>query len=462
MRQLVALFAVFGLIALIASYVALAPLATSAPVALYGTAAVLDRGAARISEIGGRSTAVLALLGGGAVLGMIAAMLAADRRAKNGSDDPVPAPGPVWRPQPLEPEYRISNLGRPAYPVVLARKMRQRGGDWPDGASWLGGLPRLANAEWPRDSGGTPLPFAAQVDLAELAAACPQSPLPHEGSLAFFLGAGAVVAVPTGDHEFTRPPTDLPPAYEEGGAPLPAQRTRLSQPLFPFWPVEPVALSEGQPDGGDVSQMVRQRFGEPGTTPPTADDGALWWYGVFHLADQLREAVERTERISAPDIPEPGNEPDAALPAMAAAMDGFIADRDPWEPLTIEERDLVVEILDEMRRHDLLGQGSTAHSLASLQALCIRTMISGPPEAFAALPRDVLMRIAGKHRVPPARQHQITPISEHGEDLLLLQLGYDDMMEWRWKDQGVFRFRISPRDAAAGKWERARLSFESD
>ncbi|MFD2134236.1 DUF1963 domain-containing protein [Novosphingobium resinovorum] len=104
---------------------------------------------------------------------------------------------------------------------MLVRKQRERRRDWFGDASWLGGLPRLGNAEWPRDEAGTPLPFAAQIDLSELAAARPDMPLPRSGSLAFFLGAGAVVAVPEGIHDFTDPPADLPPAYDEEGCPSP-------------------------------------------------------------------------------------------------------------------------------------------------------------------------------------------------------------------------------------------------
>lgn len=548
MRKLVTGFAVFGLAALVAAYVALAPLAASGPGALESPLAVLDEGAARLSEAGGLSAVVLAVLGAGMALGMIAGFFVGAGSGEEG--DMMPAPGPVWRPEPHPGEHRAAGglrrragaeeqpaffeapadageeaasletpaRERPPRPVILVRKER-RGEDWTGSTSWLGGLPRLADSDWPCDAAGLPLPFAAQIDLAELAASCPESPLPREGSLAFFLGSGAVVAVRPGDHEFTEPPAGLPPAYTEGSGPLPAERSRLSRDLFPFWPVEPVALPlpDALLDHRDrqlheqiekaMSDMVRERFGKLSSRAPICSNGELWWYGVIHLADRLREAmdnaplvlgmkaqVERTaeEALAALEtrddaLPEAVagarrkaheagarrhevEQEAAELPAMIDALEGFVANREPWEPLTAEERNLVVEILDEVhRRYGTLVRSDAPLSLAELQALCIRAMVTDGPEALAALPDDVLERIAKEHRLPTPFQHQVFGLAgmhhsargEHLEDLLLLQLGYDDMMEWRWGNQGLVQFWISPDAAAAGRWDKAGMTFET-
>ena len=531
MRKLVASFAVFALAAVIAAYVALAPLASSGPETLQGALGLFDQSAERISELGGRNAAVLALLAAGMVLGMIAGLLAGGGRSMR-SEAGAASPGPVWRPEPLASEHRITSLRRragageaaevtpasqvaleaaqptdadaqpePLCPVVFARKMRARDGAWADSRSWLGGLPRLAGAEWPRDSQGLALPFAAQIDLAELAEICPHSPLPREGSLAFFLGGGAVLAVPPGVHDLTAPPAGLPPAFEEGGAPFPGTRSRLSRDFFPFWPVEPVALAlpeealASHAIDGTVHDTIRDRFGAPAPTLAIGGDGPLWWYGVFHLTDQMHEAMDGAGRVIAGEreleqkaeaalaeleargdaLPEAVagarrkvhdirtrlrkiEEEAAALPAMVDALDGFVADREPWTPLTTEERDLVVDILAEIHlRHGKLVQHALPHALAPLQALCIRAMASGEAEAFAALPDEVPTLIANEHRVPAGHQHQI--FDGDARDLLLLQLGYDDMMEWRWTNPGAYQFRINSLDAAEGNWDRARLVF---
>lgn len=533
MRKLIASFAVFAPAALLAAYVALAPLASFGPESLQGPLALFDHSAERISEPGGRNMAVLALLALGMVLGMIAGLLGGGRSAKSAATSEMPAPGPVWRPEPLS-EHRITALRRragaeatepadagaapaagpeaaqpveahvrpePLCPLVLARKIRMRDEGRMDSRSWLGGLPRLAGAEWPRDSQGIPLPFAAQIDLAELAEACPRSPLPREGSLAFFLGSGAVLAAPPGAHDFTAPPADLPPAFEEGGAPLPPVRSRLSRDFFPFWPVEPVALAIPEealaPDTIDraVHGMIRDRFGAPSPALVVAGDGPLWWHGVFHIADRMHETMDGAERVIAGErqleqrakatlaeleargdaLPEAVagarrkvhdtgarlqalEEEAAALPAMVDALDRFVAGREPWELLTAEERDLVADILAEIHlRHGRLVQHALPHALAPLQAISVRAMASGEAEAFAALPDEILARIIAEHRVPAGLQHQI--FDGDAQDLLLLQLGDDDMMEWRWKSPGTFQFRISAQDAAAGNWDRARLAF---
>jgi hypothetical protein len=576
MKKLLAMFAVFGLAALVAGYVALAPLALSAPGPLQSAIELLDRGAFRIIDMAGRSTAVLALLGGGMVLGLIATALTGIKAGKFDREEHAPEPGPVWRPEPMSSEDRIASLrrragapvaepaaspdaegpapndeaaehaaceelpadvapageepaheepaviedeppGQPPRPVILARKVRTGDGDWTATASWLGGLPRLAGGQWPRDTEGRALPFAAQISLTELTAACPESPLPREGSLAFFLGSGAVVAVPPGECDFTEPPSDLPPAFDEDGTPLPAAHTRLSRYLFPFWPVEPVALSlpenlldhrvsERQEEiRSSANDMIRAQFGEPSVSVAAAGEDPLWWHGVFHIADQLHEAAEDAGRAIAAEVEQESRAEDALaalegrgdalpeaiagsrrkvhdirirrqqleaeaaeLPAMVEALDSFIANREPWDELTTEERSLVGEILSELHhRHGRLIKDRIPHSMEPLQALCIRSMAAGAPDAFAALPANVHDRIALHHRVPAPAPHQIfglgwtTPTAndDDPDDLLLLQLGYDDLAEWRWPEGGQVQFRISAQDATSGNWEKARLIY---
>jgi hypothetical protein len=60
----------------------------------------------------------------------------------------------------------------------------------------------LGREAWPRSRiTNKPLVFAAQLDLAQIAAASPKVPLWSQGSLAFFLKDGAVVFVPAGTDE---------------------------------------------------------------------------------------------------------------------------------------------------------------------------------------------------------------------------------------------------------------------
>ncbi|HUD27500.1 MAG TPA: DUF1963 domain-containing protein [Novosphingobium sp.] len=536
MNRTIAALAGFALPALTAAYVALAPLG--------GSFAPLDLAAERL--IGGhdRGGTVIALLGMGIVVGLLTALLATrmpppPRPAMDlYEEEPEPAPAPEAFPEALT-DPRIAGLRRRALPdeapmaadpgatpspVILVRKPRRRERDWFSDRSWLGGLPRLGPAPWPRDRNGVPLPFAAQIDLAELSLAAPDAALPTTGSLAFFLGTGAVVAVPDGAHDFTDPPADLPPAYEEGGGPFPTPPTRLSRWFFPFWPVDllaldlPVHLRDHRDPMNDLAieeamAAQVQRHCAPRDHPfyaagVGAPVEALWWHSVIHLADQLHEALaacarplamqgaaldqklaalaqlehdpralseavehaRQTAAYLAAELEE-AEAQCAALPAMVEALDQFVAGREPWTELAPEELEVVADILSEV--HERFGDLVRYHvpgSLAQLATLSLRAMVSGPPEALAALPEQVLLRINAEYRLPPVDQHQMFGLpaglpatrDAHRGDILLLQLGYDDMMEWCWSEAGLHQFWIGTGDAAARNWTAAALTFQSD
>lgn len=532
MKKVIAALGGFTLPAIVAGYVALAPLG--------GTFAPLDALALQITAVRGRDIAVLALLGVGVVLALFAVLLFGRNRAASdpAGQTPEDEQDPAWiaalsSPEPdfdrgTGPQDRLARSEEdgmtaeraPSFlaPVMLIRKPRQRERDWFADSSWLGGLPRLGDRAWPRDTTGAPLPFAAQIDLADLANATPGALLPTAGSLAFFLGTGAVVAVSDGPNDFTDPPADLPPAFDEGGRPFPATTSRLSRWFFPLWPVDLVGLDLPQDavDGdeaavADAMETQIQRhaalrdhpFYAVGVGAPVE---ALWWHSVIHLADQLQEALAacaqpiadrraalerqlatlkqlQADPAADPDVLEDAQDTAeylaealedtqaqcAALPSMVDALEGFIAGREPWVQLTAEELEVVRDILAEV--HERFGEivrGHVPGSLAQLATLTVRAMVSGPPEALAALPDAVLERLNAEYRLPPLAQHQMfgPPVDtqaarlDHREDILLLQLAYDDLMEWNWGEAAVFQFWISPEDAAAGNWQAARLTFE--
>ena len=381
-------------------------------------------------------------------------------------------------------------------PVVLARKPRERTRDWWRDRSWFGGLPRLGGAAWPRGRDGTPLPFAAQIDLAEVAAVCPESPLPHEGSLAFFLGEGAVVHIAEGDHAPTEPPEGLPPAYDEGGYPLPEAASHTTRPLFPFWPVEAIGLPLPEALRAYADEEQHEEIREAQATllgdrlqprefafsvysaRNEAVEGAddLWWFGVRHLVASLRNALDGAPRLIA--MSEEAGDPAAVaererqareLPTFVAALENLVAGRDPWAALDDEELDVVRQALRALRNEfaDLVRY-HVPHSSDELADLCIRRMVTGDDDALAALPDAMLAFLNERYRLTSQHPHQMFGLAgvkqgnlyDHLDDLLLLQLGYDDMNEWRFGDMGLWHFWIGPDDAAAGRWDKATLTFE--
>lgn len=534
MKRIIAMVAVFAIGSLTAGYVALAP---NASPGAGGILAMLDDAATRLIAIWGRVVAVRGLLG----LGMVLALLVAFIPGKRNSAGPKPPrklrkqperkeepSEPAWHAEPL-PGDRISSLRRRALgddppapamslpnPVALVRKARERDRDWFHDRSWLGGLPRLGEAEWPRDAAGAPLPFAGQIDLGELGSACPENPLPGTGALAFFLGTGAVVMVPAGTSDFSEPPPGLPPACDEGGCPFPAEANRLSRRFFPFWPVDLVPLdlpedlrdhregSRGEAIEAAMADLL-SRHAAPRSLAFVANDDMLWWHGVSHLAGQLHEALKSSARLvtliedrarRAEEMLDliggEGNGDDPAvastreglareqatlaaieaqrtgLPDVIAALDQFTAERDPWQALTVEEASVVEDLLAEL--HASYGEIVRDHvprTPGELATLSMRAMITGTPDALAALPEDALARINRDCRLPVTHRHQMFGLAArqhsapdaHRGDILLLQLAYDDMMEWRWSDMGLFQFWISPEDAAIGNWDAVRLTF---
>lgn len=418
------------------------------------------------------------------------------------SEEPVPAPDPLAEPLPAPAPATNRGTAAPATaapepvsapplslaPLELVRKVREPGRDWFGDSSWLGGLPRLGGREWPRDTSGIALPFLAQIDLADLAALVPDSGLPQTGALAFFLGDGGVIPVTSSSPDFSEPPQDLPPAFEEGAGTLfPPRSSRLTRWLFPYWPV---SLSAGQ-----ESPLPRDHpFYAVGVGEPVE---TLWWHSVHHFADRLRDALEQADapiaahrerlREMREALVRIENDPDAdpyerddarddiegfeadlarleeqrhSLPEMIAAMDSFLDGREPWTQLTAEEREILRDLLPETheRYGELLGEAIPA-SLAELATISLRTAISGPPEAVATIPADTLARMNTEYRLPPEGAHRIFTNSEDSDELVLIDLAWDDMLEWCWPEEGRFQLRIAPEDAARGNWHTARALF---
>lgn len=76
-------------------------------------------------------------------------------------------------------------LAQPAIHLDLTRMEDES--ELPLGASKVGGAPDLPpDAAWPTTSAGQPLPFIAQIRLADVASLDPNGDLPHTGLLSFF------------------------------------------------------------------------------------------------------------------------------------------------------------------------------------------------------------------------------------------------------------------------------------
>lgn len=338
-------------------------------------------------------------------------------------------------------------------PVVLPRATRDAEGLWSGASSWFGGFPKLGAIEWPVGEDGYPLPFAAQIGLAEIAALCPCCPLPATGSLAFFLGEGAVIHVPDGVTQFSPAPDGLLP--------------------FHAWPIAPVALAlpkdaRDHADPArhhDIREAMRAALPEglsPGRAPFAAvvveGDVPLWWHSVDHLIAWLHIALGDGAQGGKRD----------GLYALAKALEGFAADRDPWERLNAEEQEVFAEALDNAWQQFGGQLDETApRSVEDLAAFSILAMMTGEAPAFAALPEGLRERINRDYRLPAGGLAQMFGLGldlpdvlpEHLGDILLLQLPHDDMVDMGMGEGGVCQYWIDPAALAERRWNEAVLTF---
>jgi hypothetical protein len=158
-------------------------------------------------------------------------------------------------------------------------------------------------------------------------------------------------------------------------------------------------------------------------------------------------------------------------------FDGFIAEakamcagRDPW--IRINDSDSArFRLLFERGRKEFtdLVQFRTPHAVHDLLTETLRAMATGDELAYRAMPPDIREYINTQYLLPSQGWHQMFGLGvdiqgnasvENEGNVMLLQLMYDDMIDWQFGDMGAFQFWISPADLAAGNWNRARATFE--
>lgn len=344
-------------------------------------------------------------------------------------------------------------------PVAIVRKRREKDRDWSNDRSHLGGLPRLADAEWPRNAEGVPEPFIAQLDLAEIAEANPDTPLPKTGSLAFFIGEGPVIYVPEGDHPPTPAPEGLPHAVCETSYPLPEKASPVTHQLFPFWPVDALRLRmpDDLPEISEeednleaitaaqdraLDEMVAPR--EYSYSPYTprkeglAEVDTLWWYGADLVLRQLRasldhlpdaiatrekwiaQAQQYQARLAAEDEDKSAEiaqsksgedryraqiskiEQEAkGLAEVIHHFEQFVAGREPWEVMGAEEVQVLEDVMRKVRDDfEDLCRYNVSFGIDDIRSACIRRMITGDAEAVAAIPDTLLDYINENYRRP--------------------------------------------------------------
>lgn len=160
-----------------------------------------------------------------------------------------------------------------------------------------------------------------------------------------------------------------------------------------------------------------------------------------------------------------------AIQAFVQEAGDWIADKNPWQPMTRADAERLettykrgLTEFDRFARYVMPG-GLDGFETATLLAL----MTTTDEKAHAALPEAMRALINEKYLLPTGGWHQMfgrgvdiqgNAAAENEGNLMLLQLVYDDMIDWRFGDMGAFQFWIAPEDLRRRNWGAARVTFE--
>lgn len=338
--------------------------------------------------------------------------------------------------------------------LLVSRRPRQVGVDWRGARSWFGGAPRLGTTPWPRGRDGLPLHFAAQIDLAEVAAKTGVPAFPSQGSLAFFIGGdGAVIHVPRGHGtDETLPPVDTPELTVSGASPN-WPTDVYGRPLYPFWPVDFTRLDvtppTGDPDDADIdAQFERFHLAEVAAIerhfkrrngdlsadlafagPPIPD----WWQTAIFLSGKLQQAAHEAPNVllrelgmidyarkmqdearskGADDVQKAAAtvamyEKRSAvlrrsLPAFmdfAAEVAAWTEGRDPWAMMSADDKAELVAIASRHKEFPGFTVQYASAPIDQLKDQMFRALPTSGTQGYAVLPQSVRTLIDAK-RVP--------------------------------------------------------------
>jgi len=385
--------------------------------------------------------------------------------------------------------------GGPTVPAILISRLpRGDDPDWSRARSWLGGRPRLGSVPWPRAGASkVPMTHVAWIDLRHLHECAGTIPLPNDGALAFFIVGlprgcqGAVLHVTETNAPDTDPPQGAPPAYVPYGEVFPFDAT-VGARTFPRWPVELTTLAAQSPfEEEDLGIVVdrhmkrRQYFFDASAARTALGDTSLptYWQSARQLADHLTAAVSRLDTLRASKAKlHNAAEALASFDAGRAAFIAFVDDvehwagrRLMWDEMTPGEIGQLDVLLARAKgEFGAYARAYTPNAVKNLETAALRTLAHAEnPAAWTALPVPLRGLLDRDYRLPTNDWHQMfgrsveiqDAAAMHRGDHLLLQLVYDDLMEWVFGDMGAFQFWISPDDLKHQRWSRVQLTFES-
>ena len=160
-----------------------------------------------------------------------------------------------------------------------------------------------------------------------------------------------------------------------------------------------------------------------------------------------------------------------AIETFVREVGDWVANKAPWQPMTRADAERLeatykrgLTEFDWFARYVMPG-GLDGFETATLLAL----MTTADEKAHAALPQAVRALINEQYLLPTGTWHQMfgkgveiqgNAAAENEGNHMLLQLVYDDMVDWQFGDMGAFQFWIAPEDLRRRNWGAVRVTFE--
>jgi hypothetical protein len=157
----------------------------------------------------------------------------------------------------------------------------------------------------------------------------------------------------------------------------------------------------------------------------------------------------------------------AEFARFARDVASWVPATDPWEPMSPEAVETLRSTFERGKKE--FPQFHRPHSFDDLETEMLVALATADDRAYATMPDAIRHLINTRYLLPSSGWHQMfgrgvdiqgnAAIDNEG-NVMLLQLVYDDMVQWQFGDMGAFQFWIPPSDLDEGNWSAVRVTFE--
>lgn len=146
----------------------------------------------------------------------------------------------------------------------------------------------------------------------------------------------------------------------------------------------------------------------------------------------------------------------------------WIGEKDPWEFMPHEAVEELKSIFERGKKNFGEFRRNTPQFFDQLETETLLALATADDRAYATMPEALRTLINTKYLLPSSYWHQMFgwgvdiqgAVWGYEDQVLLLQLVYDDMMHWDFGDIGAYQFWISPNDLILGNWDAVKVTFE--